>query len=83
MANLLQSAEEARKVPRMLAECGIRFIIVESLKAAKIDGVCIWLDKHSPVIGISFRFDRIDNFGLSCATRLNMFCADTAWTPLS
>ena len=62
MANLLQSAEEARKVPRMLAECGIRFIIVESLKAAKIDGVCIWLDKHSPVIGISFRFDRIDNF---------------------
>jgi len=62
MEILLQSAEEARKIPRMLAECGIRFVIVESLKAAKIDGVCVWLDKHSPVIGISFRFDRIDNF---------------------
>lgn len=62
LENLLKSAEEARKVPRILAECGIRFVIVESLKLAKIDGVCIWLDRNSPVIGMSFRFDRIDNF---------------------
>jgi HTH-type transcriptional regulator/antitoxin HigA len=54
--------EEARHVPRILAECGIRFVIVESLPQSKIDGVCFWLDKNSPVIALSFRFDRIDNF---------------------
>ena len=59
---LLYSAEEARNVPRILAEAGIRFVIVESLKSAKIDGVCLWLDEKSPVIGMSMRFDRIDNF---------------------
>ena len=56
------SAESARKVPRILSEAGIRFVIVESLPGAKIDGVCTWLDNDKPVIGISFRQDRIDNF---------------------
>jgi HTH-type transcriptional regulator/antitoxin HigA len=59
---LTSAAEEARKVPRILAECGIRFVIVESLSSAKIDGVCFWLNESSPVIGLSIRFDRIDNF---------------------
>ena len=59
---LTSAAEEARKVPRILAECGIRFVIVESLPSAKIDGVCFWLDETSPVIGMSLRYDRIDNF---------------------
>jgi len=59
---LTSAAEEARKVPRILAECGIRFVIVESLPSAKIDGVCFWLNESSPVIALSMRFDRIDNF---------------------
>lgn len=59
---LLSAPEEARKVPRILTECGIRFVIVESLASAKIDGVCFWLNDHSPVIGMSLRHDRIDNF---------------------
>ncbi|QBR76281.1 XRE family transcriptional regulator [Acinetobacter baumannii] len=60
---LLYSAEEIRKVPRILMEHGIRFVIVESLKGSKMDGVCLWLnDGASPVIGMSLRFDRIDNF---------------------
>jgi HTH-type transcriptional regulator/antitoxin HigA len=62
LSSLLLSREEARKVPRILAECGIRFVIVESLPSAKIDGVCFWLDDKSPVIGMTVRFDRIDNF---------------------
>ena len=62
LSPLLGAAEEARQVPRILAECGIRFVIVETLAAAKIDGVCFWLDDVSPVIGLSMRFDRIDNF---------------------
>lgn len=59
---LTSSAEEVRKVPRILAESGIRYVIVESLPSAKIDGVCFWLNEVSPVIGMSLRFDRIDNF---------------------
>lgn len=59
---LLISAEAVSKVPRILAECGIRFVIVESLPTAKIDGVCFWLNETSPVVGMSLRFDRIDNF---------------------
>jgi HTH-type transcriptional regulator / antitoxin HigA len=59
---LLGSPEGARKVPRILAESGIRYVIVESLPAAKIDGVCFWLNDRSPVIGMSLRHDRIDNF---------------------
>lgn len=62
LSALLSAPEEARKVPRILTESGIRFVIVESLTAAKIDGVCCWLDDTSPVIGMSLRYDRIDNF---------------------
>jgi HTH-type transcriptional regulator/antitoxin HigA len=62
LSNLLSAPEEARKVPRILTECGIRYIIVESLSSAKVDGVCFWLNDFSPVIGMSLRFDRVDNF---------------------
>lgn len=56
------SRESVRKVPRLLAEAGVRFAIVESLPGAKIDGVCFWLDDSSPVIALTLRHDRIDNF---------------------
>lgn len=59
---LLISQDGVRKVPRVLMDCGIRYVIVESLPSAKIDGVCFWLNAHSPVIGMSLRYDRIDNF---------------------
>ncbi len=59
---LVISAEGTENVPRILAECGVRFVIVESLSSAKIDGACLWLNDHSPVIGMTLRFDRIDNF---------------------
>ena len=59
---LLISAEGVRKVPRIMMESGVRYVIVESLPAAKIDGVCFWLNDDSPVIGMTIRFDRIDNF---------------------
>lgn len=59
---LLSSPEGARKVPRILSDAGIRYAIVETLPTAKIDGVSLWLDEKAPVIGMSIRFDRIDNF---------------------
>jgi HTH-type transcriptional regulator/antitoxin HigA len=59
---LTLAAEETRKVPRILAEAGIRFVMVEALPSSKIDGVCCWLDDNAPVVGMTFRHDRIDNF---------------------
>lgn len=62
LKGLLGAVEEARKVPRILADHGIRFLIVETLPSAKIDGVCFWLGDNAPVVAMSMRFDRIDNF---------------------
>src|SRR5205814_240398 len=59
---LRSSPEDTRKVPRILQDAGIRYVVVESLPCSKIDGVCFWLNDSSPVIGMSLRFDRIDNF---------------------
>lgn len=59
---LLAEPMEARHVPRTLAEHGIRFVVVEHLQKSRIDGACIWLDKHSPVIALSMRYERMDWF---------------------
>jgi HTH-type transcriptional regulator/antitoxin HigA len=59
---LLSAPEEARHVPRLLMEVGVRYVVVEKLPSAKIDGVCFWLDQRSPVIGMSIQRDTIDNF---------------------
>ena len=62
LSGLLSAPEEARHVPRIMEDAGIRFLVVEPLPKANIDGVCFWLNSQSPVIGMSMRFDRIDNF---------------------
>jgi HTH-type transcriptional regulator/antitoxin HigA len=61
LQSLLFAPEETRHVPRILTECGVRFVLVEKLPQAEIDGVCFWLE-GSPVIGMSTRRDKIDNF---------------------
>lgn len=59
----LQSApEESRKVSKVLGEAGVRFVLVEALPSSKIDGACMWLKDDQPVIALSARLDRIDNF---------------------
>lgn len=62
MPRLMVDPEEIRHVPRMLGECGIRYVVVETLPKANIDGVCFWLSNTVPVIGMTTRHDRIDNF---------------------
>ncbi len=54
--------EEIRHVPKILADYGIRFLVIEPLSGSKIDGAAIWLDADSPVIVLSIRYDRIDAF---------------------
>jgi HTH-type transcriptional regulator / antitoxin HigA len=58
----LLSPQEVRQVAPTLAEAGVRLAFVESLAGSKMDGACFWLDDRKPVIGMTLRFDRIDNF---------------------
>jgi len=62
LKGLMLNASDVASVPGILADCGLRFVIVEGLAGAKIDGVCFWLDSSRPVVGMSLRHDRIDNF---------------------
>ncbi|CAL4868263.1 hypothetical protein MMA231_02538 [Asticcacaulis sp. MM231] len=49
------------RIPEILLQCGVRFVLVEGLPGSKIDGVCVWLGGQ-PVIGMTLRLDRPDNF---------------------
>lgn len=59
-AHMLDS-EDFRHIPNILKKCGVRFVLVEALPGSKIEGVCVWLDGQ-PVIGMTLRLDRPDNF---------------------
>jgi len=59
---LMVDPEAVSAVPALLADCGVRFVLVEVLPNAKIDGVCTWLNDAFPVIGMSTLYDRLDNF---------------------
>lgn len=63
LEGLMNDVDEIRHVPRILSDCGVKFIIVEPIPGSKIDGGCLWLDNgKTPVIGMTLRYDRIDNF---------------------
>ena len=61
LRSILVAPEEIRQVPRILADVGVRLVLVEFLPGAKIDGAAFWLDE-TPVIALSLRYDRVDNF---------------------
>jgi HTH-type transcriptional regulator / antitoxin HigA len=62
LKKLLLNPQDIRNVPHILAESGIRFLIVEHLPQTRIDGATLWLNDNSPVVVLSLRYDRIDCF---------------------
>ena len=70
LKNLLHNTVEIRHIPKILAEAGIRLVIIEQLSPSGIDGVTLWLDETSPVIALSLRLDRIDGFWFTLAHEL-------------
>ena len=62
LKRLMAEAWGVQQIPKLLADCGLVFLIVEGLPNEKIDGVCIWLDPNRPIVAMSLRYDRIDNF---------------------
>lgn len=53
--------QSVAKVPKLLKDLGVRFAIVPSLPQSFLDGATFNLDGN-PVIVLSLRYDRIDNF---------------------
>jgi HTH-type transcriptional regulator/antitoxin HigA len=53
--------KEARHIPRVMSEFGIRFVVVEPLPGTRVDGAAFWLDESSPAIAVSLRIDRVDS----------------------
>jgi HTH-type transcriptional regulator/antitoxin HigA len=51
-----------RKVIEYLRDCGVRLVIEPHLPQTHLDGAAILLSDGSPIIGMTLRFDRIDNF---------------------
>ncbi len=59
---LRRSPEGLKLISGILAEGGVRFLIIEPLPSANVDGATLWLDSQSPIIALSVRHDRIDRF---------------------
>lgn len=55
-------AEGPRLVPDLLARRGIHFVLLGHLEQTYLDGACFMTEAGRPVVGLTLRFDRLDNF---------------------
>ncbi len=62
LAGLSWSDEAARLAKEFLAKHGIPLIVVPHLPKTYLDGAALKLGDGTPVIGLTLRYDRIDNF---------------------
>lgn len=62
LASLSASRRGPRRVRDFLAESGIGFEFVTHLPRTHLDGAAIRLHDGRPVIGLTLRYDRLDNF---------------------
>lgn len=62
LAQLSADENSLAKVPQILQAVGIRFIIEPVLDGTLLDGAALLLDKTHPVIALTLRYDRLDNF---------------------
>lgn len=68
--NFVTHEASVQKTPAALADLGVRLVIVEHLPQSEIDGAAFWLDDEQPVIAMSMRHDRLDNFWFTLAHEL-------------
>jgi HTH-type transcriptional regulator/antitoxin HigA len=78
MPDLLASAaraEDASRVPAFLYGLGVHFVIVPHLSKTYLDGAAFRLNGH-PVVAMTLRYDRIDNFWFTLLHELAHIVAD-------
>lgn len=57
-------------VPELLYEAGISFVVLPHLPKTYLDGACFLSPAGRPVIGMTLRYDRLDNFWFTLAHEL-------------
>ena len=62
VATLSSSENGPRLAKELLAEKGIALVIERHLPKTHLDGATLWLVNGHPVIGMTLRYDRLDNF---------------------
>lgn len=62
LLRLTYEKEGVRRVPQLLKEAGIRFVVVPHLSKTYLDGAAFYLAEDKPVIVLTLRYDRVDNF---------------------
>lgn len=62
VARLSSSEEGPRLAKEFLARHGIPLVIVQHLRKTHLDGAALRLGDGRPVVGLTLRYDRIDNF---------------------
>ena len=62
LAHISIEKDGPQKAVNYLQESGIRLVIEPHLPQTHLDGAAILLSDGSPIIGITLRFDRLDNF---------------------
>ena len=62
LVNLTRYKDGAKRASRLLAEKGIACIIERHLPGSYLDGAAMLGDAERPVIGLTLRYDRLDNF---------------------
>ncbi|HDH06486.1 MAG TPA: addiction module antidote protein, HigA family [Nitrospirae bacterium] len=50
------------QIPQKLCKLGIRIVFIPHLPQTRVDGAAFWLDNKMPVVAISLRMDRADNY---------------------
>lgn len=62
LVSLTMRKDGAKRASRLLAEKGIALVIERHLPGSYLDGAAMLGDTDRPVIGLTLRYDRLDNF---------------------
>ncbi|HVZ79221.1 MAG TPA: ImmA/IrrE family metallo-endopeptidase [bacterium] len=62
LSNLSLANDGPRLAMERLLQFGIVLLIVQHLPKTKLDGASFFTSKGNPIVGMTLRFDRIDNF---------------------
>ncbi|MBW4688851.1 MAG: HigA family addiction module antidote protein [Komarekiella atlantica HA4396-MV6] len=56
-----EQAESIVRIPKLLTDLGVHFVIVPHLSKTYLDGAAFYLNKN-PLVALTLRYDRIDSF---------------------
>ena len=74
IAKMSPEVSAVKRLPDILKEKGVILIYCRYLPGMKLDGVVFRLESGHPVIGLSFRYPRLDNFWITLMHEMAHVC---------